>query len=148
MPEQPTAPAQPSAAPDWPGDLSARPEISCSYLRASGPGGQHVNTSDSAVQLRFLISASSLLDEPGKERLRRLVRGQINARDELVITASEQRSQLLNKQAAFARLRQRLKLAAHPPKPRRKTKVPSASKRKRLEGKRHLAEKKRLRQDE
>ncbi|NLZ64198.1 MAG: aminoacyl-tRNA hydrolase [Lentisphaerae bacterium] len=148
MPEQPPATAQSTPAPDWPGDLSTRPEISCSYLRASGPGGQHVNTSDSAVQLRFRISDSSLLDEQGKARLRRLARRQINARDELVITASEQRSQLLNKQAALARLRQYLEMASRPPKPRRKTKVPAASKLKRLENKRILAEKKRLRQGE
>ena len=148
MPEQPPATAKSTSAPDWPGDLSTRPEISCSYLRASGPGGQHVNTSDSAVQLRFRISDSSLLDEQGKARLRRLARRQINARDELVITASEQRSQLLNKQAALARLRQYLEMASRPPKPRRKTKVPAASKLKRLENKRILAEKKRLRQGE
>lgn len=148
MPDEQTSPA-PKKLPDGlPVDLSILPEISYSYLRASGPGGQHVNSTDSAVQLRFSINVTNLLDKYGKERLRQLARRQINAQDELIITAHEYRSQIQNKQSALLRLRQRLLQASKPPKPRRKTKVPNRSKKKRLESKRHLAEKKRLRSSE
>jgi len=110
-------------------------EISEKFVRASGPGGQHVNTSSSAVELRFDARSSPSLPEDVKHRLARIAGQRMNQDGVIVIFAQSHRSQEMNRQDARARLVELIELATHRPKPRKKTKPTYASKLKRLEGK-------------
>jgi ribosome-associated protein len=119
----------------------AERELEERFIRSSGPGGQNVNKVASAVQLRFDVRASSSLPELVRAALLR--EPGITGDGVLVITAQRFREQERNRADARARLAQIIRRAASPPKPRRATKVPKASKRKRLENKKHRAEIKR-----
>ena len=112
-------------------------ELEEHFIRASGPGGQNVNKVSSAVQLRFNVLASPNLTDWARERLLRS--GQCTKEGVLVITAQRFREQEKNRADARARLAEIIRAAAIPPKPRRATKVPKASKAQRLEGKKHRA---------
>lgn len=102
-------------------------ELLWRFSRSSGPGGQHVNTSDSQVELRFDLAGTEALPEVWKaralERLAsRLVDGVISVR------SSEHRSQWRNRETAAVRLTSLLAEAtAPPPKPRRATRIPWGS---------------------
>ena len=120
-------------------------ELSERFSRASGPGGQGVNTTDSRVELSFDLAGSASVPETlrnrAMERLRsRLVDGVIT------ISASEYRSQLANRQAARERLADMLNEAvASPPPRRRPTKPTKGSQRRRLEGKKRRSDTKKNR---
>ncbi|MDZ4371583.1 MAG: alternative ribosome rescue aminoacyl-tRNA hydrolase ArfB [Phenylobacterium sp.] len=103
-------------------------------VKASGPGGQHVNKTSNAVELRFDVGASTL---PGdvKERLRRLAGARLTQDDVLILFSQGSRSLEMNRQEARARLADLIRQALHRPKSRRPTKPTYASKLKRLEGK-------------
>jgi len=116
-------------------------ELEESFIRSSGPGGQNVNKVSSAVQLRFDVRASSSLTEPARQAL--LGGGRLTRDGVLVITAQRFREQERNRADARARLVEILRRAATPKLVRRATKIPKASKRKRLDGKKHRAEIKR-----
>lgn len=116
-------------------------ELQESFIRSSGPGGQNVNKVASAVQLRFDVRASPSLPEPVRAAL--LQGPGLTSEGVLVITAQRFREQERNRADARGRLAQIIRRAATPPKPRRTTKVPKASKRKRLENKKHRADIKR-----
>jgi ribosome-associated protein len=116
-------------------------ELQENFIRSSGPGGQNVNKVASAVQLRFNVRASPSLPEPVRAAL--LQGPGLTSEGVLVITAQRFREQERNRADARGRLAQIIRRAATPPKPRRTTKVPKASKRKRLENKKHRAEIKR-----
>jgi len=116
-------------------------ELEEHFIRSSGPGGQNVNKVASAVQLRFDVRASKSLNETVRAELLGL--SSITRDGVLVITAQRFREQERNRADARARLADIVRRAATPPKPRRPTKIPKASKRKRLEGKKHRAEIKR-----
>jgi ribosome-associated protein len=111
-------------------------ELSWRFSRSSGPGGQHVNTSDSAAELSFDLVRSTALPQAYKERAvqrlaARLVDGVITIR------AEEHRSQLRNREAAKVRLSALLSEAtAPPPKSRRPTKPSRRVQARRIEGKR------------
>lgn len=116
------------------GDLTWR------FSRSSGPGGQHVNTTDSRVQLSYDLLGSDAFPDPTKERLV----ARLGA--EVTVSASEHRSQHLNRRAAEEKLVERLQQAlAPPPARRRPTKPTRGSQRRRLEGKKRRGETKRLR---
>jgi ribosome-associated protein len=121
-------------------------EISFEFSRASGPGGQHVNCTDSSVQLRLNIESCSALSQKMRGRLRIIARRKINGKGELLISVSESRSQLQNKRKALQQLEDILREAARKIKRRKKTVVPKASKARRLQGKKKTAEKKLQRQ--
>ncbi|WP_329156660.1 alternative ribosome rescue aminoacyl-tRNA hydrolase ArfB [Streptomyces anulatus] len=118
-------------------------ELMWRFSRSSGPGGQHVNTSDSQVELRFDLAATDALPEVWKaralERLAsRLVGGVISVR------ASEHRSQWRNRETAAVRLAALLAEAtAPPPKPRIKRKVPRGINERRLREKKQRGDTKR-----
>jgi ribosome-associated protein len=112
-------------------------ELEESFIRSSGPGGQNVNKVASAVQLRFNVLTSASLTDWARERLLRS--GKLTNDGVLVITAQRFREQERNRADARARLVEMVAAAAVPPKPRRPTKVPKASKRQRLDGKKHRA---------
>jgi ribosome-associated protein len=110
-------------------------ELTEKFVRASGPGGQHVNTSSSAVELRFDARNSPSLPDDVKHRLERVAGSRMNQEGVIVIFAQSHRSQEMNRQDARARLVDLIEQATHKPKPRKKTRPTYASKLKRLEGK-------------
>ncbi|WP_405715286.1 MULTISPECIES: alternative ribosome rescue aminoacyl-tRNA hydrolase ArfB [unclassified Streptomyces] len=118
-------------------------ELMWRFSRSSGPGGQHVNTSDSQVELRFDLAATESLPEVWKERAlqrleSRLVGGVLSVR------ASEHRSQWRNRETALVRLASLLAEAtAPPPRPRRKTRIPRGINERRLREKKQRGDTKR-----
>ena len=116
-------------------------ELEESFIRSSGPGGQNVNKVSSAVQLRFDVRASPSLTETARQALLRGSR--LTREGVLIITAQRFREQERNRADARDRLADILRRAATPKPVRRPTKIPKASKRKRLDGKKHRAEIKR-----
>lgn len=110
-------------------------EIVESFARASGPGGQHVNTTDSAVMLRFDVAASPSLPDPVKHRLAALAGSRLTREGVLVLRSEGARSQLLNRQEVRERLVELIRAATIVPKKRRPTKPTKASQARRVEGK-------------
>ncbi|MBV8428004.1 MAG: aminoacyl-tRNA hydrolase [Hyphomicrobiales bacterium] len=110
-------------------------EIAENFVRASGPGGQHVNTSSTAVQLRFDARRSPSLPPDVAARLIRLAGSRATQDGVIVIQAQTQRSLKRNREEALARLVELIRRAAIPPRPRRPTKPTRASKERRLASK-------------
>jgi|SRR5690242_8854294 ribosome-associated protein len=120
-------------------------ELSESFVRASGPGGQNVNKVSSAVQLRFDVRHSPSLPNDVAIRLMRLAGKRLTKEGVIVIVAQAHRDQARNREEARERLFDMIRQAAVRPTPRRPTKVPKAQRRERLEGKKHRSTIKRLR---
>ena len=112
-------------------------ELAESFIRASGPGGQNVNKLSTAVQLRFDVRNSPSLTDEVRARLERLAGRRLTREGVLVITAQNHRTQGRNRAEALERLVKLVQEAAVAPVPRRATKPTRASRRERLEGKRH-----------
>lgn len=112
-------------------------ELSESFVRASGPGGQNVNKVSSAVQLRFDVRNSPSLPNDVAVRLMRLAGKRLTKEGVIVIVAQAHRDQVRNRAEARDRLFALIRQASVRPKPRRATKVPKAQKRQRLESKKH-----------
>lgn len=96
------------------------------YTRASGPGGQHVNKSETAVQLRFDLAASAL-PESMKARARRLAGSRLTREGVIVLQAETERSRERNRSLVRERLIKLLDAASRPPKPRKKSRPSLAS---------------------
>lgn len=120
-------------------------EIHFSFIRASGPGGQHVNRSATAVQLRFDARNSPSLSVEIKNRLCRLAGSRLSKDGMLTIEAQEYRSQKRNRDEALQRLARLLRLAAMRPKARRATKPSTAAKQRRLAAKKRRSLTKQIR---
>ena len=120
-------------------------EIEESFVRASGPGGQHVNKTESAVQLRFDVRRSPNLPDDVRHRLERLAGSRLTLDGVLILVADRHRTQQRNRQDALERLIDLIREAAIPPTPRRPTKPTLGSKRRRLEAKGQRSAIKRLR---
>lgn len=103
-------------------------------VKASGPGGQHVNKTSNAVELRFPVDASTL-PEDAKERLRRLAGSRLTQDDVLILFSQGSRSLEMNRQEVRERLADLIRKALVRPKARRPTKPTYSSKLKRLDGK-------------
>lgn len=116
-------------------------ELTWRFSRSSGPGGQHVNTSDSQAELRFDLARTEALPEVWKQRAlerlaRRLVDGGV-----LVVRAAEHRSQWRNRETALVRMASLLAEATAPPPPqRRRKKVPRGVNERRLRQKKQRSE--------
>ena len=111
-------------------------EVQVRAVRASGPGGQHVNKVSTAIELRFDVRTSPSLPEGVRTRLYRLAGNRLTLDGALVLVAQGSRSQGMNRQEALERLLALIRKAAEPPPPpRKKTKPTYASKLRRLEGK-------------
>ncbi|MFP4140035.1 MAG: alternative ribosome rescue aminoacyl-tRNA hydrolase ArfB [Phycisphaerae bacterium] len=122
-------------------------EIELNFVRSGGPGGQHVNKTSTACQLRFDVSSSPSLPRNVKKRLREIAGSRMTQDGVLVIDAREHRSQSQNRDEALQRLATLIRQAATPRKRRRKTKPTAASKRRRLRKKRQRGELKKLRKN-
>ena len=120
-------------------------EVSESFVRASGPGGQNVNKLATAVQLRFDVRHSPSLPPDLRARLERLAGRRITRDGVLVIIAQRHRTQERNRDDARARLLELIRQAAVKPKLRRPTRPTAASRERRIEGKKRRAGVKRLR---
>ena len=110
-------------------------ELQWRAARASGPGGQHVNKTSTAVELRFDARRSGSLPDDVSARLQRLAGTKLTLDGVIVIFAQTHRSQEMNRQDALERLLAMLREAAVRPKTRRATKPTYGSKMKRLESK-------------
>ncbi len=120
-------------------------ELSWQFVRASGPGGQKVNKTSSAVQLRFDAAASPSLPDEVRARLIRIAGKRVNRVGVIVIDAQRFRSQERNRLDAMDRLFALIRRAAESPKPRKRTKPTALSRAKRLDAKRRRGALKRLR---
>jgi ribosome-associated protein len=109
-------------------------EITERFVKASGPGGQHVNKTSSAVELRFDVRASSLSPDV-KARLERLAGSRLTLDGVLVLFSQGTRSQEMNRQEVRERLVDLVRRALIRPKPRKPTKPTYSSKLKRLDSK-------------
>src|SRR5919204_5321783 len=96
-------------------------ELDFRTSRASGPGGQGVNTTDSRVELRFDVAGSPSLPEAARRRALRRLAGRLDRDGRLRLVAQAQRSQLANRHAALQRFAELLAAANAAPKPRRPT---------------------------
>lgn len=110
-------------------------ELVWKATRASGPGGQHVNKTSTAVELRFDVRNSPALPEDVKARLETLAGSRLTQDGVLILFSQGSRSQEMNRQDAQERLVDLIRRATEKPKPRRPTKPTYSSKLKRLEGK-------------
>src|SRR5712691_6896472 len=95
-------------------------ELEERFIRASGPGGQNVNKTSTAVQLRFDVRRSPSLPDDVRSRLERLAGRRLTNDGVLVIVAQGQRSQMRNRLEALDRLVELIRAAVPPPTPRRK----------------------------
>lgn len=110
-------------------------EIKEEFIRASGPGGQHVNKASTAVQLRFNADSSAGLPSDVKARLKALAGQRLTSEGDIIITSRESRSREQNRQEALDKLVELIERAALRPKARRKTRPTKGSKERRLKEK-------------
>ena len=116
-----------------------RSEIELRTSRSSGPGGQHAQKSETRVEAVFDVEASTALTDAQKRRVL------AKAGPVLRAVAQDERSQLRNRELATERVIAALREALHVPRKRVATKPTTASRERRLEGKRRRSETKRLR---
>src|SRR5690349_19883967 len=122
-----------------------RAELAYRASRSGGPGGQHVNTSSTRVEVTWDVGASPSLTDEQRARLREKLANRINAEGVLLLAASDHRSQHQNKEAATERLVELVRQALVIPKARKKTRPSRAQREARLHNKKRQSEKKRMR---
>ena len=122
-------------------------EVKESFIRSSGPGGQHVNKVATAVQLRFNAKNSGNITKEVYNRLRTIAGSRLTEDGNLIIISRAHRSQIQNRQVALDKLISLLQQAAKKPKRRKKTRPSRASVEKRLRNKRLQSEKKKSRRN-
>lgn len=120
-----------------------RAELDARATRAGGPGGQHVNTSSTRIELRWNVRTTRALDDAVRDHVLARLAARLDGEGYVRIVASEFRSQRQNREAAEARLVELVRRALHVPKKRKATKPSRAAKAKRLDEKRRQSEKKR-----
>ena len=111
-------------------------ELGVEYSRASGPGGQHVNKTETRVTLRFALGATRSLPEDVKARLLEKLASRLTKAGEILVSVDAHRDRSQNLREAYARLVALLKKAFVKPKPRKKTRPTRGSTERRLEEKR------------
>jgi len=118
-------------------------ELRFTACRSSGPGGQHVNTTDTRVTLLFDVENSPSLTELQKVMVKGKLRRRMDKRGVLQVNSQKFRSQKTNKDSAVERFVELMQWALKPVVPRKRTGVPKSAKRKRLERKKRTAQRKR-----
>ena len=122
-----------------------RAELDFRASRSGGPGGQHVNTSSTRVELVWDVANSPSLTEQQRARVLEKLSNRINAEGQLLLADSGSRSQHQNREAVVERFVQIVAEALHVPKRRKRTRPPKAAKERRLKAKKQRSEVKRLR---
>ena len=120
-------------------------EITYGASRSGGPGGQHVNTSSTRIELWWNLEVSTALTDEQRIRIRTRLTARLDTEGWLRLVESGSRSQLRNKETVTERFSKLLMQALRPPKTRRPTRVPQTQKLKRLESKKLRGGVKRLR---
>jgi len=110
-------------------------DLSYEYSRSGGPGGQHVNTADTRVRLRFALDRCTVLSEAITQRVRGAYPGRLNAAGELTLTCDRNRSRHRNQLEVRERLCTMLRDHLRPPAKRKPTRPSRASKERRIVGK-------------
>ena len=121
-------------------------EVTFYTSRASGPGGQHVNKTESKVELHWRPEESSVLSEDQKFWLRKGLAGRLTDEGLLILTSQDTRSQLKNREIIIERFLALVSTHIHPPKKRIRTKPSRSAVEKRLKQKKQQAEKKQRRE--
>lgn len=122
-----------------------RAELTYRATRSGGPGGQHVNTSSTRVELAWDVGASPSLSDEQRARIQEKLANRINGEGVLLLAASEHRSQHQNKEEVTSRFVELVRQALVVQKARRKTRPTRASREARLKAKRHRSEVKSMR---
>ena len=122
-------------------------EVKESFIRSSGPGGQHVNKVATAVQLRFNAKNSGNISAEVYNRLRAIAGSKLTEDGNLIIVSREHRSQSQNRRVALEKFISLLQQAAKKQKHRTPTRPSQASVEKRLRNKRLQSEKKKSRRN-
>lgn len=112
-----------------------RRELVFRASRSGGPGGQHVNTSSTRIELVWDVTGSAALDEPQRTRLLTALASRLDGEGRLRIVAQGERSQLRNREAAVTRFAAVVRKGLAVPRPRKPTKPTRASKERRLTAK-------------
>ena len=120
-------------------------ELEERFIRSGGPGGQHVDRSETGVQLRFDTATSQFLSEAVRQRLLKLAGSRASASGCITIEATEYKSQYRNREQARVRLAELIEQASKTPRKRVKTKPSRVARKKRLQAKRQRAAIKRRR---
>jgi ribosome-associated protein len=120
-------------------------EVQYRTARSSGPGGQHVNKTETQVELLFDVAHSPSLSEAQRRRILSKLKNLIDSEGVLHLTAQSERSQLRNREIVTARFQEIIAAALRVPKKRHPTKPTTASKAKRLDSKKRRGQIKQLR---
>lgn len=115
-------------------------ELSEQFIKASGPGGQNVNKTSSAVELRFEAERSPSLSEPVKKRLKKIAGAKWTKEGAIVLKCDETRHQVRNREIVLKRLKEMIKKSLVTPKRRLATRPTLASNRRRLTAKKNRAD--------
>jgi ribosome-associated protein len=111
-------------------------ELEFKASRSGGPGGQHVNTSSTRMEVRWNVFRTRALDAETKARVLNRLASRLDQEGWIRVVASDHRSQAQNRDAALRRLTALVDQARRVPKPRRPTKVPARERQERLQSKR------------
>jgi ribosome-associated protein len=122
-------------------------EISLAYARSGGPGGQHVNRTETKVLLRWNVQASAALDDAERALLLSRLASRLTKEGDLLVASERHRDRARNVEDALERFRALLRRALARPRPRKPTKPTRASRERRLEAKRRRGETKRGRRE-
>lgn len=115
-------------------------ELEFEASRSRGPGGQNVNRTNSAVQLRFNVPRSTAFTEMEARRILEKIGSRLTSEGDLLIRSEESRDQEANRKSCLTKLEAILERAYHRDPPRKKTKPTKSSQRKRVESKRQKSE--------
>jgi ribosome-associated protein len=127
------------------GIVIPKEELEITASRAGGPGGQHVNKSNTRITVRWNVRNSYVLTELQKQRLEDKLASVITDDGDIIIHSASSRSQLQNKEDALKRLADKVRKALYVPKKRMKTRVSKAKKEVRLQAKARRSQVKRMR---